>query len=480
MKTFCSLYIASDVAPLTGSGAIAKEVHSLCRAMAEAGVELTLAIPGRRLADPAGSGLARRLDTVRIAAAASGAGDAFEATVHEGKLADGRVKVLAIDLPSSVPEDGAREAFCRAVVTLVAASGAVPSLVCVEPETAPALAMAKAQLRRGERAPVTLLALRDGDAAAKVLDADTLALADHLMLPSAAAAKAWRAGSVADGFAELLAAANERREGEAIGITGSVGGIDAVSWSPAKSGLDLSALSASKAEHKRALKRELGVGGGAGAPLMALIGPFSDEMLSDEVVAQLAAEDVLLVVLALSERDRELAARFDTAMRRGRGAVQVVDDEAAFAAFERKLLCAADLALFGRAHGASALSELHCLRYGVAPVAPRQGGFADLLVDFDARTTTGSGFLFDPAAAGPAAEGGLLAAVRRALRAYHQPQAFVALRERAAHFDLGWRAAARRYADLIPVPSRARPAGAETPAAGASVPASAAEAPSAP
>jgi hypothetical protein len=120
--------------------------------------------------------------------------------------------------------------------------------------------------------------------------------------------------------------------------------------------------------------------------------------------------------------------------------------------FEHDLLCAADLALFARRHPDTAVCELHAMHYGVAPIAPRGPVYSDLLSDFEMRTGTGSGFLFDAEK-----NGQLAAAVERALRAYRQPRAFHVLAERAVGFDLSWRTTAVRYTELIIQARRAQP-----------------------
>src|SRR5690349_5259802 len=105
MNTLCILFVASELAPLTGDGLLAREVSYLSSAMAELGLDVTVAVPGHRIPAPTSVGLARRLRPLAVpgmaAGTSSGATDAFESTVHEGKLAGGRVKVLALDVPDA-------------------------------------------------------------------------------------------------------------------------------------------------------------------------------------------------------------------------------------------------------------------------------------------------------------------------------------------------------------------------------------------
>lgn len=440
MNTLCVLYVASELAPLTGSGALAKEVHYLSRALAERGIDVTVAVPGHRIPDPTASGLARRLDRLAVPGSTGDASDAFESTVHEGKLADGRVKVLAVEVPEAAREgqDQGRRAFCRAAVIAAGQGNLQPDAVLAGPGTEPALAMARAHLAveaGAERPLVTVLALRELDPGDPVIEA--VPHADRIVVSSPTWAAHLQTLPEDDPLGRVMVPARDR-------IHGVIPGIDTVYWNPRHDHLDTSALEASKAEHKRQLKRRLGLRGGTQAPLLALIGPFDDDILTGAAAEELVLCDTLLVVLADAERDRTACQRFEHLARRGRGVLRAVSGEDELRHFEHELLCAADIALFARRHSPASLCELHCMAYGVAPVAPRTAVYADLLLDFDTRTATGSGFLFDPAK-----EGHLAASVDRALRAYRQPRAFSTLIERAARFDLSWRTTAVRYAELI-------------------------------
>jgi starch synthase len=243
-------------------------------------------------------------------------------------------------------------------------------------------------------------------------------------------------------------------------VHGILGGIDTVAWNPQHDGLDARDLEASKAERKRQLKRRLGLRGGAQAPLVALVGPFDDDILTEAAGDELAQCDTLLVVLADANRDRAACERFQHLARRGRGVLLAVAGQDELRSLEHELLCAADIALFARRHPNTALSELHAMRYGVAPVAPRGPVYSDLLIEFEMRTGTGSGFLFDADK-----DGSLAAALERALRVYRHPGAFKALIERAARFDLSWSTAALRHTELITETLRPRrqPAGTAAP-----------------
>ncbi len=83
------------------------------------------------------------------------------------------------------------------------------------------------------------------------------------------------------------------------------------------------------------------------------------------------------------------------------------------------------------------------MRYGTPPIVRATGGLDDSIVDFDARSRSGTGFKFEPydvAALGDC--------WRRALAAYRNQGDFAALVKRAMAQDFGWARAADAYAQL--------------------------------
>jgi starch synthase len=82
------------------------------------------------------------------------------------------------------------------------------------------------------------------------------------------------------------------------------------------------------------------------------------------------------------------------------------------------------------------------LRYGTPPIVRATGGLDDTIVDFDARSRSGTGFKFvryDAAALGEA--------WRRALAAYRTAD-FASLMRRGMAQDFSWQRAAEAYARL--------------------------------
>ncbi len=275
--------------------------------------------------------------------------------------------------------------------------------------------------------------------------ADVLPQVDRIVVASPSGAAQVRALPATEPLGRVL---EPRRDA----IDGILGGTDATTWNPQQDRLDIHDLETSKAEHKRELQRRLGLRGGAQTPLLALIGPFDADVLTESAAAELVLCDASIVVLADAERDRATCQRFEQLARRGHVVLHAATSAEDLQGFEHELLCAADLALFARRHPDTGVCELHAMHYGVAPIAPRGPVYSDLLSDFEMRTGTGSGFLFDAER-----DGQLAATVARALRVAREPRAFHVLAERASSFDLSWRTTALRYTEIIIQARRAQP-----------------------
>lgn len=213
-------------------------------------------------------------------------------------------------------------------------------------------------------------------------------------------------------------------------------GIDEARWQTAPDPV------ARKPEAKLELQRAWGLPPRAKTPLVAVLGPACSLASADGSAAELTGLDAQLALLADREADRELVTRLrDLASRNPtRVATRVAEDDSSV----RAVLEAADLVLLPSPHPTDAFSPLYCVHFGAAPIAPNQGDFSKLLVDFDPRSGTGNGFLFAPDSASGAA-----AATRRAVRAYHQgPKQFEILARRLASMDVSWTTAALRHLEL--------------------------------
>jgi starch synthase len=83
---------------------------------------------------------------------------------------------------------------------------------------------------------------------------------------------------------------------------------------------------------------------------------------------------------------------------------------------------------------------MYALKYGTIPVVRATGGLRDTVKEFDPRTGTGNGFVFERYAANEMA-----AALGRAVALYRQPVLWQRLVQNAFAADFSWRRAACEY-----------------------------------
>ncbi len=120
------------------------------------------------------------------------------------------------------------------------------------------------------------------------------------------------------------------------------------------------------------------------------------------------------------------------------------DDELA-----HRIYAGSDFFLAPSRSEADGLGHLYAMRYGAVPIARNTGSLRDTLVDCDAGSTSGTGFVFDLATADE-----LAGAVGRALAMFRETEALSRLRRRTMRRDFSWDRSARQmqslYASVIP------------------------------
>jgi starch synthase len=199
---------------------------------------------------------------------------------------------------------------------------------------------------------------------------------------------------------------------------------------------------AGKARCKAELQRELGLPVRPRVPLFATISRLTDQKGIDLLCAVLESDllsscDMQYVVLgrgdaSLESRLRALGERYPTRL-----AVKVSFDEA----LSHRTEAGSDFFVMPSRFEPCGLNQIYSMRYGTVPIVRAVGGLADTVVDYDARSRSGTGFTFS--AYEPAA---LVHALRRALRSYSGDEGgYTALIRRAMRVDFGWAQSARAY-----------------------------------
>jgi starch synthase len=230
-------------------------------------------------------------------------------------------------------------------------------------------------------------------------------------------------------------------------LRGILNGIDAAVWDPATDphlparygAGDL----AGKARCKRALQAELGLDVRDDVPLLGIVSRLAEQkgfdLLAEALPRALAASDAQLAALGSGDERYERWARELGASFPGRVGVRIGFDEG----LAHRIEAGADLFLMPSRFEPCGLNQLYSLRYGTVPLVHATGGLDDSVAEFDPATGAGTGFKFSPYT--PAA---FLVALERALRIRRDPVLWARLVANGMAQDFSWSRAAAEYRAL--------------------------------
>lgn len=233
--------------------------------------------------------------------------------------------------------------------------------------------------------------------------------------------------------------------GRTADLSGILNGVDREVWNPERDPALAVRYSvaepAGKAACKRTLQVEVGLEPRADAPLFAIVSRLTWQKGLDLVLAALPAllrEGGQLLVQGSGEPALEAAFRDAERAHPGRVAARIGYDEA----LAHRLVAGADVILVPSRFEPCGLTQMYGLRYGTPPLVRGVGGLADTVVDADAgERATGFVFADDSVAA-------LERALARAMAAYRQPADWQALMRRGMTQDFSWEVAAEAYMAL--------------------------------
>ncbi|HET7318879.1 MAG TPA: glycogen synthase GlgA, partial [Nitrospirota bacterium] len=225
-------------------------------------------------------------------------------------------------------------------------------------------------------------------------------------------------------------------------LYGILNGIDYAEWNPVR-GRSLPrscspAGLAGKAVCRKKILKSLGLPD-AGLPLIGMVTRLVDQKGLDivtEALPGILSLGVQFVILGTGEEayERLLA---DAAIRhhdRMRVLLQYNEETA------KNIYAGCDLFLMPSQYEPCGLGQMIALRYGAVPVVRKTGGLADTVVDYDARTGRGTGFVFEEYSSQA-----LLACVRRALRVFDDRKRWKRLLEAGMKQDFSWKNSAKEY-----------------------------------
>lgn len=241
------------------------------------------------------------------------------------------------------------------------------------------------------------------------------------------------------------------RGGDVVGI---LNGIDDVVWNPATDACLAARFDAAHLDGKlacrRALQTALGLDLDEGALLLTMVSRLTSQKGLDLVLAALPAlvrEGVQFALQGTGDPALEAAFRMAEQAHPGRVRVHIGYDEPR----AHQMIAGADVIALPSRFEPCGLTQMYGLRYGTLPVVRSVGGLADTVGDGV------TGFTF-----GPASSAAFEAGVRRAVVLRRDAGAWLAMMRRAMTQDLSWVGPARDYLALY---AEARQSRAQSPRA---------------
>lgn len=270
-----------------------------------------------------------------------------------------------------------------------------------------------------------------------------LVYSDRLTTVSPRYAKEIQAAPHGCGMEGLLA----ERSADLIGL---LNGADYSVWNPAEDRYiaqryQPAEFVAGKAANKAALQAELGLEQNPEAPLFVIVSRLNDLKGMDLVLAVLPTilrQGAQLVVVGTGDKALEDGFRTVAQANPAQVAVNIGYSEP----LAHKLMAGGDMLLMPSRFEPCGLTQFYAFRYGTVPVAHVTGGLADTVVDttYDGLMTgTANGFAFEHANAGA-----FQWTIERALGLFRQKEQWRKIQTAGVYADFGWDRSAARYVDL--------------------------------
>ncbi len=228
-------------------------------------------------------------------------------------------------------------------------------------------------------------------------------------------------------------------------LVGLLNGIDDEVWNPSTDVLLPARYSvddlAGKAKCRRALLRKCGFDPETTAPVFGMICRLTEQKGLDLVLGARSVfekEDCRLIIVGMGQPHYEQAV-FELAQANPRkiALARVLDEP-----MTHLVEAGADFFLMPSLFEPCGLNQMYSQRYGTVPLCSRVGGLADTVVDLEEAPEAGTGLLFTPS------EQGIFWALQRAFVLARQPGKMAGLIRRGMERDFSWSRAAGAYERL--------------------------------
>ena len=222
-------------------------------------------------------------------------------------------------------------------------------------------------------------------------------------------------------------------------LSGILNGVDYDEWNPETGPYQVASYSerdlSGKTASKKALLQEIGLPPNMKRPLIGIVSRFADQKgfeLVEGIAPWLADQDVAFAILGSGQKKYEDMFLALAELRPDKFAVRIGYDDG----LAHRIEAGADMFLMPSQYEPCGLSQIYSLRYGTVPVVRATGGLDDTVDE-------PTGFKFAEYA--PEA---LQAAIAQALKAFRQPETWIARMRRCMAKDFSWDTSAAAYQRL--------------------------------
>jgi starch synthase len=229
------------------------------------------------------------------------------------------------------------------------------------------------------------------------------------------------------------------------GFRGILNGADYSEWSPATDKLVAANYGPERIEGKGICKRDLlriaKLAPREGAPLLGMVSRMTSQKGFDllrDAFDRIMQLNLQIVILA--NGDAIFEQYFRAAQRRYPDRFHLMDvfDET----MAHRIQAGCDAFLMPSRFEPCGLTQMYAMKYGSPPVARATGGLRDTVIEFDPKTGSGNGFVFEPYRTED-----LLAALSRMIAVFKNREHWRKLMENCFAADFSWDKSARIYMD---------------------------------
>lgn len=228
-------------------------------------------------------------------------------------------------------------------------------------------------------------------------------------------------------------------------IVGLLNGVDTTVWNPATDPLIPARYSATnlaaKAVNRAELLKRCGFAPDLAGPTFGVVARLTEQKGIDFLLENrdfFLLRDVQLVVLGSGDRRMEAELRAMANAAPDKVCLTAKLDEA----MSHLIEAGSDFFLMPSVFEPCGLNQMYSQVYGTVPIVSRVGGLADTVIDADEDPANGTGLMCEPSTAG------LLGALERALVLFADRARYEAVQKRGMARDFSWKVAAAGYERL--------------------------------